>query len=513
MQNASESGFAQPLENQDVLDGTPASSGAGLTGRLGAAPWWGISGAFHGLLLLMLALLSMAIMRVDHKDQVIVVPLVKNPPPKDEPQAKPALKPVKYEVPLETQELEKPVLLHDSDEVKEIEVYDQLNLDNHDPKGSEGISDMNTGNVGNIGVLGVGGGGSNPFGRPDGIGSMYRKARKSGGPETVPHVELALKWLADHQEVDGHWDCVKYGGKQADVAVTGLALLAFLGAGHTEKVGKYADNVKRGVYWLMSIQGDDGKYYKQGETHGIGYHHAIAGLAMVEAAGMGRVPDTIKSAQRGVDYSAEKHQQGENSDKLAWRYGPREAGDLSVTGWFIMQLKSAKIAKLQVPQSSFEGAVKFLDHVEQKGQAGEAYGGHRYGYTNNQSIGHRRTAIGCLSRQFLGWNRDELKGGVEWFMEKGGLPQWDGNGNNVDLYYWYYGTLCVFQQDAPKGELWNKWNTAMKKALCENQRKGGDENGSWDPVGAYSEYWGRAGQTALAALCLEVYYRYNLMTK
>ena len=83
----------------------------------------------------------------------------------------------------------------------------------------------------------------------------------------------------------------------------------------------------------------------------------------------------------------------------------------------------------------------------------------------------------------------------------------------MDLYYWYYGTLAVFQQHAPRGLLWIRWNEGLKKALCENQCKGGDEDGSWNPVGAYSDYWGRAGQTALSALCLEVYYRYRLMSK
>ena len=84
------------------------------------------------------------------------------------------------------------------------------------------------------------------------------------------------------------------------------------------------------------------------------------------------------------------------------------------------------------------------------------------------------------------------------------------NGGGVDLYYWYYGTLCVFQQG---GDLWKRWNEAMKKALVDNQRKGGDEDGSWDPVGSYSDNWGRVGQTALACLCLEVYYRYLPMYK
>ena len=85
------------------------------------------------------------------------------------------------------------------------------------------------------------------------------------------------------------------------------------------------------------------------------------------------------------------------------------------------------------------------------------------------------------------------------------MPKYGGNGESCDLYYWYYGTLCVFQQG---GDLWKRWNDSMKDALVTNQAKQGDDAGSWNPVGPFSNEWGRVGQTALGALCLEVYYRY-----
>jgi hypothetical protein len=66
------------------------------------------------------------------------------------------------------------------------------------------------------------------------------------------------------------------------------------------------------------------------------------------------------------------------------------------------------------------------------------------------------------------------------------------------------------------GEHWTKWNEAMKKILVEQQRKGGpldgtanDVDGSYDPVGSGGiPHGGRVMATALAALTLEVYYRY-----
>jgi hypothetical protein len=77
--------------------------------------------------------------------------------------------------------------------------------------------------------------------------------------------------------------------------------------------------------------------------------------------------------------------------------------------------------------------------------------------------------------------------------------------NFQGLYHIYYGTLVTFQQG---GELWKDWNKALKDVLLPTQIVGGANDGSWDPNGTYCEKWGRVGQTALSAMCLEVYYRY-----
>jgi len=81
------------------------------------------------------------------------------------------------------------------------------------------------------------------------------------------------------------------------------------------------------------------------------------------------------------------------------------------------------------------------------------------------------------------------------------------------MYYWYYGTLAMFQMG---GKSWKQWNAKMKAALLPNQRKGGpvdgslqDVDGSWDPVSWLCRHSGtRVYTTAVNALSLEVYYRY-----
>jgi len=50
--------------------------------------------------------------------------------------------------------------------------------------------------------------------------------RHGGSKATESGVDSALRWLAYHQEADGHWDAKKYGSEQkTDTAVTGMALL------------------------------------------------------------------------------------------------------------------------------------------------------------------------------------------------------------------------------------------------------------------------------------------------
>ncbi|MCW8133607.1 MAG: terpene cyclase/mutase family protein, partial [Planctomycetota bacterium] len=343
---------------------------------------------------------------------------------------------------------------------------------------------------------------------PDPAGLFARRAPKEreaavkaygGSQATESAVENALHWLALHQEADGHWDCKKFGGKQADTALTGLALLAFLGQGHSVKEGKYKDCVKRAVAWLISIQRQDGSLYQAGETHGVGYHHGIAGLALVEAAAGAQDLPVAMAAQRALDYSTGVHQHHEGG----WRYAPGNEGDLCITTWFVMQLKAAKSANLKVPDASIASALNFVKHRELK-QDGKTVG---FGYMAPDDK-PRTSAMGSLCLMALGGRTFEFTADLDQTVLKGGLPAWTPGGGSVDLYYWFYGSQYFFQRSAPVGSAWKTWNEALSKALVENQRKGGDEDGSYDPVGAYADYLGRAGQTALAALCLETYYRY-----
>ncbi len=485
------------------------------------APWWMISAAFHAVILMLMTIITVATAEKKTDDVVITTDLAKKKEPEyDENKVRDIFKNTKE---VEADEIvENPVFVHE-----EVEVTDHFETENemetNTARGQEdAISDIPLGGTGVVGNIGVGGGGAGCFGYRTGGGRKAAVGKFGGSRGSESAVDAALRWLARHQEPAGDWEVLKYNTHQRArdyrTGPAGLALLAFLGAGHTERAGKFKTNVRATVGWLMEQQKANGLVYRDGDKdgrgfdHGTGYHHAIGALALAEAYGMARNPKVGEAAQKAVDYTVNVHQH----EYGGWRYHKRSSEDTSVTGWFIMQLKSAKVAGLKVEGKGFSGASAFLDKVTTKpgDVAGDEYGG-RGRYTEAAEPMPTMTAVCMLGRQFMGWKHNDpiLIGGGEYLLDN--LPVWGpSNGHSVkgtNFYYWYYGTLSMFQMG---GKYWKAWNGSLRDMLIKNQRKGGDEDGSWDPPETSAgSVAGRVYSTALGALCLEVYYRYLPMYK
>lgn len=533
-----------------------------LSSLTGQTPWWIVSVLLHALVITLAGLLSIVMPNLDEDVEMTQTVTIYEQPKQVALTEEP--KPNKSDV-FNANETHPDAPAPTKDMVYSIELMqnaewgdhrETINLDLPDTHEAHGVEDSKvmysftgvvdkSGGGGNMGLAyedvtigassfgskGTGGGmfggdgsgkgqgkgeGTGTWGTRGGGRKLMLVKQGGGSRASEDAVHKALLWLAYHQEPDGHWDVKKYeGAVKTDTAATGLALLAFLGAGNSEKVGEFKGNVMKAVAWLKSKQAADGCIWDTSDDQAghrrIGYPSAIATLAMAEAAGMANIADTKAAAQKAIDYCTEVHQFGDGYDKLGWRYAPKSEGDLSVSGWFIMALKSAKVAGLKVSPAAFDGAIKFLDSVEVKDGDVGGYPASHYKYmasNEHAHTGHRLTAIGTLARQFMGWKKDDLQGSVDWFVNKGGVPNAGANGESVDLYYWYYGSMCVFQQG---GSVWDKWNAGMLKSLLGTQCGQGDAAGSWNPTGEYSTEWGRVGQTALSTLCLEVYYRYELL--
>ena len=321
-------------------------------------------------------------------------------------------------------------------------------------------------------------------------------AQRGATRESEAAVERGLRWLAAHQLDHGGWDfdhrkglcggqCRNPGTEATTTGATGLALLPFLGAGYTQQEGEYREVVARGLYYLstrmrMTPHGGD---LQEGTMYGQG----IAAIALCEAYAMTGDPNLRPLAQYALDFVV----YAQDRSGGGWRYSPGEPGDITVTGWQLMALKSGQMALLDVPQPSIYLAQRFLDGVQTDGGAG-------YGYMTPQAA-PTTTSIGLLCRMYTGWDRSHpgLAAGIEYLAREGPSPD--------DMYFNYYATQALAHWGGPK---WEVWNEEMREHLVATQARVGHEAGSWffDCENARSA--GRLYDTAMAVMILEVYYRY-----
>ena len=311
------------------------------------------------------------------------------------------------------------------------------------------------------------------------------KQQLKPGPKTGPNAGL---WSLQGPYRDG-------GNVENVEAATAMALIAFQGDGHTHKSGpndEFAPVVAKAWDALLKRQSDDGRFFNDVMPQHQLYTQALCTIAICELYGMTKDERFHKPAQRAVDYCVQI--QGSNG---GWKYAPGEPGDMSVTGWFVMALQSARMAGLEVPSDVFIRIEEFLETVSREN-------GSRYAYMGQDGPKLALTAEGLLCRQYLGWKRDDprLQTGVEYLLNN--LPDWRYEERNV--YYWYYATQVCHHME---GSDWRIWNDVIKVMLPEHQEQRGKEQGSWDPDG---DRWGGSGGrlyvTCLSLYILEVYHRH-----
>jgi hypothetical protein len=334
-------------------------------------------------------------------------------------------------------------------------------------------------------------------------------AARGGSRDSEAAVEKALAWLAANQSADGRWAAALHGagrearilghdregaGAKADTGMTGLALLAFLGAGHTHLDGPYRDSVRRGLEFLLRAQSSQGHLCGKAELFAAMYCHGMATFALAEAYGMTGDRTLEEPLRRAVAYTLA----AQHPTKGGWRYQPGDNdGDTSQFGWQLLALKSAELAGLELPSNARRGMITFLKSVASGKHGGLA------SYRPGEPVSRTMTAEALFCRQLLGMTRENPANSEAGNYLAQELP---GDGP-VNLYYWYYATLAMYQL---QGEHWEKWNEALLAELLRLQRDSGTLAGSWDPDPIWGSYGGRVYSTALGALCLEVYYRFQL---
>ncbi len=305
-------------------------------------------------------------------------------------------------------------------------------------------------------------------------------------------VARALLYLSRTQEADGAWGQVtgksnRHKRQDTDVALTGLSALCFLAGDHTPtKNGPYRQTVTKAIDYLVEQQRKDGSMWTRG---GRMYGHAIATLALSEAAIMTNDPKYRKAAIKGAQFIVK----AQNMSHGGWRYEPRKDGDTSVLGWCVMALYSAQQMGMEVPPKTFEGAAKWINKV--------SCGRTKIlcGYTG-PSPKPAMSAEGAFSRILLGQKLSDAQQ-----KELAAYLEANKKATSNNFYLAYYSSLAMMQIG---GDTWRKWNPQMRERLVALQTRGGSADGAWTTNTQYKRNAGIIYTTTMATLTLEVYYRY-----
>ena len=342
----------------------------------------------------------------------------------------------------------------------------------------------------------------------------HRRAGLRLPPQNRTAIDRGLEFLVRVQLDDGRWQfrhlrahvdpSAEPPGAHADAAATGLALLAFLGAGHDHLDGRYHRVVDDAIQFLIRTQKSDGEFFPDdglvdGELTRF-YSHGIATLALSEAFGMTGDERLRGPAQRALDFLAGSHRNVPG----AWRFLPGLDADSATISWQLATLRSGQLAGLHVEERTIEAAKAYVARIrEAEGQASTA--------TN--------TAVDLAMQLHLGGSRNDaqLRPAAETLLahppefvkepEPGAeLVELPTDSPRRDTYYWYYGSEAMFYLG---GDDWQTWSRQLYPQLIETQISDGPLAGSWDPkINLSSNTAGRLYVTAMNLLSLEIQNRH-----
>lgn len=333
------------------------------------------------------------------------------------------------------------------------------------------------------------------------------RLKESGGTEKCEDaVVKGLNWLKQTQNKDGSW------GNSNKSAMTGLAILCYLGHCETPISPDYGDTVLKGITYIVDLgMKQNGRLTTGAQPNPQPYEHAIATYAIAEATTFCKelkinIPNLADVTQKAGQYVIDN----QHTKSGGWDYGYKEdsarGGDLSVTAWQTQALKACKHTGLDF--RNMKACIrKALDYVEscQKADGGFSYtpGGGAHAANGYKTL----TGAGMLAFQM--WNKASagpVRSGAKYIDKK---SKFKFDSADADLYGHYYeGQAMIVRGGAP----WEKYNNMFRDSLLGAQ----NADGSWKAPGGGKKlnavaprYEGDVHyRTTLCVLMLEVYYRF-----
>ncbi len=315
---------------------------------------------------------------------------------------------------------------------------------------------------------------------------------------TSAAIDRGLAYLRGAQLPDGSW-LSNYGEEGKNTGIVGLATLAFLAAGHEPLRGPYGETIAGSIRFLLQSRHQGMLIREQDTSHGPMYEHGIATLVLGEVVGL--IPEDrpgFELLRRVHTDAVEVILKAQSLPKDpaytgGWRYTPTtDQADLSVTGWQILALRAAQDAGVEVPASSIQNAIAYVQ------RCAIPSGGFVYDPLQGKKPNPAMSGTGILALELCGEFRSEasLRAG-DWLL-KNPLQF------KTPFFYYsaYYTQQAMYQLG---GSFWKDWQRRVQPLLLEKQLP----DGSWRlPPGVHEREAGYAYTTSLAILALAVEYRY-----
>jgi len=303
-------------------------------------------------------------------------------------------------------------------------------------------------------------------------------------------IENSLEFLGKAQAADG-----SYGDRNGsgNVAVSALAGLAFLAAGHQPGRGRYGRNVARITDYLVA-RGRAGKsgYLQNADpflSHSAMYQHGFGALFLSEVHGTFPDPERQAKVRDMLEKAILLTVKSQNREG-GWRYEPQPANaDVSVTVAQLMALRAAKNAGIYVDKAAVDKCVDYIKGCRM------ADGGFCYMKDQRQTGSQfPRSAAAVVGLYSAGiYEGEYIEKGLKYLMRY--LPV--GAKNQFDMrqdhyfYGHYYAALAMWTAG---GNFWAEWFPAIRNELLAKR----NNQGVWD------DFYGNSYATSMAAIILQL---------
>ncbi len=309
-------------------------------------------------------------------------------------------------------------------------------------------------------------------------------------PELDAAVARGLAALSRLQNADGSFGDNRWG---RSVAITAIASLAFMADGNLPGRGPYAEQVERGLKFVLANCAENGLVAAEA-ANGPMYGHGFATLFLGEVYGM-----TPPGTELDSELSSRLHEalvkavrliQATQNEEGGWRYNPVPYdADVSVTICQVMALRSARNAGIEVPKETVDRAVEYVKRCQNPD------GGFRYQTQTGPSL-WPRSAAGVATLFYAGIYQDKAIDDGLGYVRASAMPGLASRQTAHYFYGHYYGVQAMYLAG---GEWWATWWPAIRRELLSEQRA----DGRWDDPSV-----GDAYGTAMALIILQMPKRY-----